>query len=138
VNSVIIKKLEMFDRYLELLKARVPEEYDQFIKDIDKMLVVERLLQILIEIIIDISDRIVSLEGWGPSETSSRCLEILYKKGVLKSFEPYQSMVKFRNFIVHQYDEVNPKIVFNIARNYLKDLSDFKDEILNYVDARSR
>ena len=38
-------------------------------------------------------------------------------------------MVRFRNLIVHQYEEVDPEIVFDIAKNKLESFRQFRDEI---------
>jgi uncharacterized protein YutE (UPF0331/DUF86 family) len=38
-------------------------------------------------------------------------------------------MIKFRNLIVHQYEEIDPEIVFNIAKNQLDSFRTFRDEI---------
>jgi len=135
INGVVLKKLSNLDRYLNILKQKVPSGFNEFKDNIDKRLISERLLQILIEIIIDIADRIISIKGWGPSETSSGSIEILFQKKILKSLEPYISMIKFRNFIVYNYNEVNPAIVYKIIKNNLIDFTNFKEDILSYVDS---
>ena len=49
--------------------------------------------------------------------------------GILKEAEPYRSMVRMRNLIVHGYDVVDPEILFDAATKRLGDFRRFRDEI---------
>lgn len=41
----------------------------------------------------------------------------------------YVDIVRFRNLIVHQYEEIDPAILFDLAKNRLGDFRRFRDEI---------
>ena len=41
----------------------------------------------------------------------------------------YAEMVRFRNFIVHRYEQIEPDIVYGLARHKLDRFRDFIDEI---------
>ena len=41
-------------------------------------------------------------------------------------------MIKFRNFIVHNYDKVDNRIVYSILTKNLDDIRRFREEVLNY------
>lgn len=49
--------------------------------------------------------------------------------GVLKSTDPYVNMVRLRNVIVHQYEEIDPAILYSLATTKLSDFRRFIDEI---------
>lgn len=53
--------------------------------------------------------------------------EGLIKKSLFKRLE---KMAKFRNIIVHQYEQVDPEIVVSILKKNLKDFEDYKKAIL--------
>ena len=44
-------------------------------------------------------------------------------------------MVKFRNIVVHQYEEVDAEIVIVILEKHLGDFEEFKKTILGYIKA---
>ena len=89
----------------------------------------ERVLQVMVEIVVDIAERIIALENAGPTATSAEAIDRLVELNVLKSTKPYSDMVKFRNLIVHQYEEIDPAIIYDIIKNKLDNFRQFRNEI---------
>jgi uncharacterized protein YutE (UPF0331/DUF86 family) len=89
----------------------------------------ERALQVMVEIVIDIAERIIAIENAGPVATAAEAIDRLVDLNVLTSSRPYVDMVRFRNLIVHQYEEVDPEIVYTIATNKLETFRQFRNEI---------
>ena len=48
-------------------------------------------------------------------------------------FNALEKMVKFRNIIVHQYEEVDAEVVVLILKEHLIDFQRFKEAILIYL-----
>jgi uncharacterized protein YutE (UPF0331/DUF86 family) len=46
-------------------------------------------------------------------------------------------MAKFRNIIVHHYDQVDAEIVVGILKNNLDDFEDFKNTVVSFLKAQS-
>jgi uncharacterized protein YutE (UPF0331/DUF86 family) len=44
-----------------------------------------------------------------------------------------EKMAKFRNIIVHQYEEVDAEIVITILKKHLSDFERFKEAVLAYL-----
>lgn len=44
-----------------------------------------------------------------------------------------EKMVKFRNIIVHQYEEVDAEIVVVILQKHLAGFKEFKEAVLEYL-----
>jgi len=129
-NGVIQRKFTLLDKHLlELQKHLKDVNFSTFKNDWELRCMAERSLQVMVEIVIDIAERIIAIENAGPTATSTEALEKLEKLGVIKSAQSYGNMIKFRNFIVHQYEEIDPEIVFNIAKNQLDKFRSFRDEI---------
>jgi uncharacterized protein YutE (UPF0331/DUF86 family) len=129
-NGVIQRKFALLDRQILELSAHLKDvTFTSFKNDWALRSMAERALQVMVEIVIDIAERILALEGAGPSATAGECIEKLVDLKVLSSNQPYVEMVRFRNLIVHQYEEIDPKIVFNIAKNKLDHFRQFRDEI---------
>jgi uncharacterized protein YutE (UPF0331/DUF86 family) len=91
-----------------------------------------RELQVAIEAMIDICNHVVAREGWGLPKSYREGFEILTKQGVLEKemLDTYLKMVKFRNRIVHIYDDIDSEEVYQIIQNNLGDLERFVVSIL--------
>jgi uncharacterized protein YutE (UPF0331/DUF86 family) len=89
----------------------------------------ERALQVAVEIMIDISERILALENAGPAATAGDALIALVQLRVIQEIRPYRDMIKFRNLLVHQYADINPDLLFEIATQKLDDFRSFRHEI---------
>ena len=131
-NDVIQNKLARIEAYLTKLQEIIPDEFNGFEKDWRTQMIAERGLQILIEIIIDVANRLIAIKNWGPTTSSANSIRLLFLKKVISSEEPYLKMIKFRNFIVHDYDRVDNAIVYSILTENLDDIRKFRDEVLNY------
>ncbi len=129
-NGVIQRKFALLDKHLiELQKHLKDISFSTFQNDWALRSMTERALQVMVEIVIDIAERIIALENAGPVATSSQAIRQLVELGILKSAEPYEDMIKFRNIIVHQYEEIDPEIIYNIAKNKLDNFRQFRNEI---------
>ena len=129
-NGIVQRKLALLDRYLLELQGNLKDvNLAGFRGDWAMQRMTERVLQVMVELVVDIAERIIAIEKAGPVATSAEAIEKLVAIGVIKSAKPYAEMVRFRNFIVHQYEEIDPAIIFNIAKNRLEDFRLFRDEI---------
>ena len=128
-NGVILKKFAVMDDEVARLRqlgditvARL--DGDHFLKH-----GIERSLQICVEIVIDVAQRILSLEGRQPAPTAFDALKGLEAMGIITSADRYRPMVQFRIFVVHRYERVDSSVLVNILRQHLDDLSAFRDEV---------
>lgn len=129
-NGVIQRKFALLDTHLLKLQQHLQGvDLASFREDWASRCVAERALQIMTEIVIDIAERIVALNKAGPVATAAEAIEKLVQLGVLKSADPYVALVRFRNLIVHQYEEIDPEIVFDIVENKLGLFRQFRDEV---------
>ena len=53
---------------------------------------------------------------------------------VLESEKPYVDIVQFRNLIVHEYERVDPDILFDLATGRLGDFRKFRNELDQALD----
>lgn len=129
-NGVIQRKLALLDDRILRLKNYVEGmTKSRFIGDWAARSVAERTLQVSAEIVIDIAERIIALENAGPVAGAAAAIEKLHQLGVLSSPDPYRSIVRLRNLIVHEYEEIEPDLLFDIIQNHLDDFRKFRDEI---------
>ncbi len=131
-NGIILNKLSRIEAYLTKLEQIIPDEFLKYENDWKTQMIAERGLQILIEIIIDVANRVIAIKNWGPTTSSADSIRLLALKKVISSEGPYLKMIKFRNFIVHDYDKVDNTIVYSILTKNLGDIRKYRDEVLKY------
>lgn len=129
-NGVIQRKLALPDTQLANLQTHLRGvTRERFAADWVLRSMAERALQVVAEILIDVAERIIALGNAGPVATAAEALERLVQLGVIASALPYTDIVRFRNILVHQYAQIDPGIVFELATSRLADFRRFRDEI---------
>ena len=131
-NGVLISKLAIIEEYLKKLQGYFPVSLEQFSSDWGLQKIVERSLQVMIEVMIDIAERIVAQKGILPQKTAADTLKKLRELSIIQNDEAYIKMVRFRNLVVHQYDSIDMGILYSIVQNNLEDFTMFIDEIKKY------
>jgi len=88
-------------------------------------------LQQAIQGCIDIGSHIISSEDWGAPGSLSDIFYRLEEHGILQPdlVEKIIPMAGFRNLIVHQYQDVDYVIVYQLYQNRLKDIEAFLDAV---------
>jgi uncharacterized protein YutE (UPF0331/DUF86 family) len=130
LNGVVQRKLALLDQNVAKLERYLDgKTLEDFKADDLLQSATERVLQVAIEVIIDIAERLIALKGAGPVATASEAIERLVTLGILKSSLPYSEMVRFRNRIVHEYETTDPAILYSIATLHRADFRCFRDEI---------
>ncbi len=129
-NGIVQRKLALLDQHRQRLEQYLAGvTLEDFAQDWSKRWMAERALQLMVEIVIDVAERIVALENAGPCATAVELIDTLVRLDVLKSAEPYRGMVRFRNLIVHRYESIDPAVVFDICSHHLGGFVTFRDEI---------
>ena len=134
-KALILRKLAELEEYLGQIKGYASITVNRYSKDWKAQRVVERTLQMMIEICADIAGHIISDKGYRVPATYADTFRVLYENGILNKdlFETMEKMAKFRNIIVHHYDKVDMEIVIGILKKDLKDFSAYKDAIINIL-----
>lgn len=134
-NGIVVRKLTEMEETLRRLREHLPTNYEEFSQDWARQKVVERALQIMIEAMIDIGERLIALAGGSPAETSIAVVERLQALGVIYSASRYVPMVRFRKFLVRQYEQVDLSIVYEIITKKLGDIESFATEVKTYAES---
>ena len=134
LNGVISGKLRTLDETLFNLRSLGRLTVRQVESDWRTKMAVERALQILVEIVIDVCQHIIAEAGHTPPSSGREAIASCAQMNVLSSIEPYQRMVQFRNFVVHLYERVDALFLVDIVSNRLTDFERFRDEVLAYVN----
>jgi uncharacterized protein YutE (UPF0331/DUF86 family) len=133
INGVVLQKLQALDQTLTELRSLGQVDLAQLNSDWRTRRAVERDLQVLVEIVIDVCQRLLSLAGQTPAATSVDAVERCIQLGALSDQEAYRRMVRFRNFVVHRYERVDEAILVDVVNHHLVDFELFRDEVLAYA-----
>ncbi len=136
ISGVILRKFQLLDETLTELRSLGELTTDQLNEDWHIRKAVERNLQILVEIVIDVCHRIISLAGQTPAATGGDAVRRCVQLGALSDSESYRKMVQFRNFVVHRYEKIDVEILVDIVNRRLGDFEGFRNEVLRYEKGR--
>lgn len=129
-NGVIQRKLALLNtQVLNLEESLKDVSFAEFQASWILRSMAERALQVAAEIIIDVAERILAIEKAGPAATAAEAIESLVRLNVLKAAQPYVEITRFRNLIVHQYEAIDPAVLFDLAKKRLDDFRRFRDEL---------
>ena len=132
-KDIIQRKLSFIDlklRNLDILKRMDREDFLAGFQAVDAA---KYNLQVCIEALIDISNHVVARERWGIPNTSAEAVKLLIEHGVLDKDKELSlvQMVKFRNRVVHLYQEVEDSEIYRILQDNLDDIKGFISAVLN-------
>ena len=132
-NGIIERKLAILnDQLLHLRQELEDVSYERFCQSWAMQRMAERSLQVMIEVVIDVAERVIAWHNAGPTSGAADAIEKLAVLGVLHSAAPYLPMVRFRNFIVHRYEYVSPDILYATATKHLETFVQFRQELEKY------
>lgn len=132
----ILAKIAELDSYLNELNQIKPKSFNKY-QDIKTKRSCERLLQLMIECVIDICKLVVfGLKLGFPSEEFDLFNKMLDKKILSKKIVSIlKKMRGFRNILVHEYAKVDDRLVFDSIKKRLSDFEKFKKEILKFLES---
>lgn len=134
-KNIILRKiseLELYQKQISEFADMTPQTYKS---DWKTRRIIERTLQIMIETCVDIANHIVSDTGMRAPTGYADTFKVLFENNMIDSelFAIMERMAKFRNVVVHQYEEVDSEIVIVILNKHLGDFDRFKVAVLAYL-----
>lgn len=131
-QTLILRKLAELEEYLEQIREFSLISADEYTGDWKTRRIVERTLQIMIELCIDIAGHIISDRKLRVPVSYADTFKSLAEAGLIapQISDVLEKMAKFRNIIVHQYEKVDTEIVIMILRKHLDDFLLFRDTVL--------
>ncbi len=132
-KAIIQRKLASLLEYRNQL-----EEYSSILVDVYRadwktQRIVERTLQMMIELCADIAGHIISDNCWRTPETYAETFRVLGEQALLtpELTSVMEKMAKFRNVVVHQYEAVDAEIVVLVLRKHLNDFNRYSEAIID-------
>ena len=132
-SNVIYNKTTTIERCIK----RINEIYEKKplnLKDMNKQDLIILNLERACQATIDMAMHVISSKRLGLPQSSKNAFEILAEEKIIKKdlCEDLKSMVGFRNVAIHDYQDVDLKILQAIVEEHLGDLLDFCKTIIKY------
>ncbi|HEV8674770.1 MAG TPA: DUF86 domain-containing protein [Methylomirabilota bacterium] len=126
-RDLILRKLADLDLYLRQVAEYRAVSLEDYRGDWKTQRIVERTLQMAIELCVDVANHVIADQGLRVPATYAEAFDVLAEAGMLPGPErdAMVRMVGFRNVIVHEYARVEAEIVVRILRQHLDDLARF-------------
>ena len=138
-KSLILRKIGDLELYQKQLAEFSDITVQSYSDDWKTQRIVERTLQMMIEICADIANHIVSDRAMRIPTGYSDTFKVLFENGVIDKglFDIMEKMAKFRNIVVHQYEAVDSEIVVLILRKHLDDFQLFSDAVARHLGVKA-
>ena len=138
-SALILRKLADLEEYLGQVGEFRAVALEAYRSDWKTQRIVERTLQMMIELCIDICNHLIADQKLRVPTSNADTFKVLQEAGLLSEqlFESMDTMAKLRDFVVHQYDKIDGAIVVTILRKHLDDFSAFRDAILPVLAKKS-
>jgi uncharacterized protein YutE (UPF0331/DUF86 family) len=137
-RQTLARKLEYLRKQLDLLEGYRTLPQQDLLVAVEKRLAVERLLELSIQSVIDVSRLLVTLEDWRRPRDERDALLLLTERAVLEP-ELADRLLKakgFRNVLVHEYVELDPDLLHAHLRDDVGDLWGFARSIAGWLQAQ--
>ena len=134
-TSIVLRKLESLETHHSQISQYAGLTAGDYNADWKVQRIIERTLQIMIEICVDIASHIISDRGFRTPTTYADTFLVLNEKGIISDalFSTMEKMSKFRNIVVHQYETIDTEIVISILRKNLTDFTHYREAILSIL-----
>ncbi|MEK6692672.1 MAG: DUF86 domain-containing protein [Nitrospirota bacterium] len=134
-RALIGRKIAEMETYLSQIREFSKISVSAYKKGWKTQRIVERTLQIMIELCIDIANHLISDKGMRLPTGYADTFKVLMESQVISKnlFKTMEKMAKFRNVVVHQYEKIDPAIVVSILHRDLDDFRKYKKAIIKLL-----
>lgn len=124
--------MRKLDEYLRVLRQLQAVALDDYLDDDSIQTIVERKLQLAIQVCMDIGGYLIGQLGLAAPDEPENVFAVLGRADVIS--EPLAGrmvgMVRFRNILVHDYLDIDDEIVYVNLTEKLDDFDQFSREIV--------
>jgi len=127
--------MNRLDDYLTVLKKSQKYSFEEFTADPERYGSTERFLHLAIEALIDMGNHVIADSELGVVNWYSDIPKIMAEKEFISSElgEKWIRMIGFRNTLVHEYIDIDRKIVYDVLQNNIQDLEDLKRAFAQFL-----
>jgi uncharacterized protein YutE (UPF0331/DUF86 family) len=133
--EILRKRLTKLEEYLRILSRLGRYSYTEFIEEPERYGSAERFLQLSIETINDLGNHIVADLELGEVSWQSDIPRLLAERGhISEDLEKrWIRMIGFRNILVHEYLNIDRKLVYDVMKNSLGDFRELIEVFARWI-----
>lgn len=137
--ALALRKLTSLSEYSKQIGEFSTITVEEYRSDWKVQRIVERTLQMMIELCADVAGHIIADSALRTPETYADTFRVLGENSILtvEQTSVMEKMAKFRNVVVHQYEAVDAEIVVLILRKHLDDFQLFSDAIARHLGVKT-
>lgn len=135
-KNFVVKKLEETSDYLKEIETLFLADDGEILADSNRLHAAERLLQLLVDTIIDINEHFIKELGFKISEDYQGTFTVLAENNIISSdfAKKIAPVVGLRNRIIHRYEEIDKPLFIRTFRNNLSDFKEYLILINKYIE----
>ncbi|MEW6245059.1 MAG: DUF86 domain-containing protein [Bacillota bacterium] len=136
---VIDARLRKLNVYVGKLKRYRDVSLVEYLRDEDMQSIVERRLQLALQVCIDIANYIIAHQRLEIPDEVENVFAVLGHSHIIPEelAERIKGMIRFRNILVHDYLDIDQTIVHRLLTRSLQDFDDFARAIVDWMDRQS-
>ncbi|MFW5999788.1 MAG: type VII toxin-antitoxin system HepT family RNase toxin [Halanaerobiaceae bacterium] len=137
VNKELVRrKLNKIIQYLTELSSVEEYTLQEYLDNYFIKRTAERLLQLIVEVATDINGHIIVDNGYSPPKTYYESFMMLSELGIIerKFASNIAPSAGLRNRLVHEYEEIDDKIVFNSVPEAVEKYQEYVAVIEKYLN----
>jgi uncharacterized protein YutE (UPF0331/DUF86 family) len=136
-RQTLARKLDYLRKQLETLEPYRTMKKEAVLDSLERRFAVERMLELSIQSVIDVSRLLVALEDWRPLRDERDALLLLTTQGVIPEnlAEQLLKAKGFRNILVHDYVALDPDLLYAHLQDDLGDLWTFAKCVAAHLTA---
>lgn len=134
---VIATRLNKLDAYQRGLLPFQQVPLEEYLADENMQMIVERRLQLSIQVCIDIANYMIARLGLRVPDSQENVFAILGTEGIITPdlAQRMVDMVRFRNILVHDYLDLDSRLVHSHLSQRLSDFDQFSRELMDQFPA---
>ncbi len=134
-KALLTVKLQELERYLAQLRSHQGITAEIMENDLDKAWIVQRGLQLCIQIVLDIGNHVLAETGTPVNEYADIFPGLSRLKIIPEDYAlSVKGMAGLRNLLVHEYSELDMDKLADAANNRLDDFNYFAASIMKYME----
>lgn len=138
-QELLTAKLQELERYLKNLKKYQGISSNVLENDLDQLWIIQRGLQLCIQLVLDIGNHILAEAGISVREYAEIFPELARLKVISEEFaRSAKGMAGLRNLLVHEYSELDMDKLVEVLNNRLDDFRRFSVFVAKYMEQSAK
>lgn len=136
--KLITRKFLSLKKYLSALDQVLAHPLSDLEEQIGLQLQAERIFEIIAQAMVDICTHIIVNLSDRVPESYSECMKSLGKGGVISNELAVKlaEMAKMRNLIVHRYEVIDYRLLYEALKEIRKDVESFRQTIFRWLERK--